>query len=261
MHRLGHDGAYFKVRGPLNVPRCPQGHPVLVQAGQSSAGQELSARVADIVFTVNPTLEIAQEFYRSFKTLVESKGRHPDSVVVMPGIVPLIAGTEAEARRKFDELQELVHPAFGVGLLSKMIGNFDLSKYPLDGPVPELPITDEQQGRQRSLVALAREQNLSIRDLYKRVIGGRGHVQVVGTPEQVADVMERWFIERGGDGFNLMPSTFPGGLDDFVDGVVPILQRRGLFRTDYDGDTLRDHLGLAEPANRYAATSALAKAG
>lgn len=261
MHHLNHDGPYFKVRGPLNIPHSPQGHPVLVQAGTSSAGQALSARVADIVFTVNPTLEIAQDFYRSFKKLVELKGRDPDEVVVMPGIFPVVAGTEAEARRKFNELQELVHPAFGVGLLSKMIGNFDLTKYPLDGPVPELPITDEQQGRQRSLVTLAREQNLTIRDLYKRIIGGRGHVQAVGTPEQVADIMEQWFVERGADGFNLMPSTFPGGLDDFVDGVVPILQRRGLFRREYEGNTLRDHLGLPKPANRFAATSTLANVG
>lgn len=261
MHHLDHDGRYFKVRGPLNVPHCPQGHPVLVQAGTSSSGQALSARVADIVFTVNPTLEIAQDFYRGFKKLVASNGRDPDDVVVMPGIFPVIAGTEEEARRKFNELQELVHPAFGVGLLSKMIGNFDLTKYPLDGPVPELQITDEQQGRQRSLVTLAREQKLTIRDLYKRVIGGRGHVQAIGTPEQVADIMERWFVERGADGFNLMPSTFPGGLDDFVDGVVPILQRRGLFRTEYEGSTLRDHLGLAKPKNSFAASTLLRKAG
>lgn len=259
MHHLDHDGRYFKVRGPLNIPRCPQGQPVLVQAGSSSAGQNLSARVADIVFTVNPTLQIAQEFYQGFKTLVQSMGRNPDEVTVMPGIFPVIADTEEAARKKFDELQELVHPAFGVGILGKMIGNFDLTKYPLDGPVPELPITDEQQGRQRGLVKLAHDQNLSIRDLYKRIIGGRGHVQVVGTPEQVADVMEQWFVERGGDGFNVMPATFPGGLEDFVDGVVPILQKRGLFRKDYEGTTLRDHLGLTQPENQFAASRASAK--
>ena len=255
MHHLNHRGKYFKVRGPLNIPRSPQCHPVLVQAGSSAAGQDLSARVADIVFTVNPTLEIAQEFYAKFKTLIRAKGRDPDSVVVMPGIFPVIADTEEKARKKFNELQDLVHPAFGVGILGKMIGNFDLTKYPLDGPLPDLPVTDEQQGRQLSLIKLARDQNLSIRQLYMRVIGGRGHVQVVGTPEQVADKMEEWFVNQGGDGFNVMPSHFPGGLEDFVDGVVPILQKRGLFRTEYSGTTLRDHLGLALPENQFALAS------
>ena len=150
MHHLNHRGKYFKVRGPLNIPRSPQCHPVLVQAGSSAAGQDLSARVADIVFTVNPTLEIAQEFYAKFKTLIRAKGRDPDSVVVMPGIFPVIADTEEKARKKFNELQDLVHPAFGVGILGKMIGNFDLTKYPLDGPLPDLPVTDEQQGRQQN---------------------------------------------------------------------------------------------------------------
>jgi N-acetyl-S-(2-succino)cysteine monooxygenase len=255
MHHLNHHGKYFKVRGPLNIPRSPQGHPVLVQAGSSAAGQDLSARVADIVFTVNPTLSIAQEFYASFKKLVQTKGRDPNSVVVMPGIFPVIADTEEKARKKFNELQDLVHPAFGVGILGKMIGNFDLTQYPLDGPLPDLPVTDEQQGRQRSLMKLAKDQNLSIRQLYMRVIGGRGHVQAVGTPEQVADTMEQWFVQRGADGFNVMPSHFPGGLEDFVEGVVPILQKRGLFRKEYEGSTLRDHLGLSPPENHFVAST------
>jgi alkanesulfonate monooxygenase SsuD/methylene tetrahydromethanopterin reductase-like flavin-dependent oxidoreductase (luciferase family) len=165
----------------------------------------------------------------------------------MPGIFPVVGRTQAEAEEKFAQLQDLVHPVVGVSLLSGVIGGFDFSGLPVDGPLPELPETNGPKSRQRLLVDLARRENLSIRDLYLRIAGARGHQQVVGTPASIADQLQQWFEEGGADGFNIMSPWFPGGLDDFIELVLPELRRRGLFRTEYEGRTLREHLGLQRP--------------
>jgi len=197
------------------------------------------------VFTAQPTLAKAQEFYRDIKQRVLAKGRKAESLKIMPGLFAVVGRTQAEADDKFAQLQALIEPKAGLALLGRMIGNFDLSAYPLDGPLPELPQTqDGQRSRQQLLTDLAQGENLSIRQLYERIAGGRGHFTVVGTAEAVADQMQAWFEQEAADGFNIMAPSLPGGLDDFLTLVVPELQRRGLFRTEYKGSTLRDHLGL-----------------
>jgi FMN-dependent oxidoreductase (nitrilotriacetate monooxygenase family) len=252
LHSLNHRGTHFKVRGPLNVARSPQGWPVVVQAGASDAGKELAAQTAEVIFVAHQTLDEAKAFYRDVKGRLAKYGRQPDHLKIMPGIFPVIGKTHAEARAKFDALQDLIHPDVGLALLSKMTGNVDLSAFPIDGPLPELPETNGGKSRQQLLFDLARRENLSIRDLYLRIAGARGHQQVVGTPESIADQLQQWFEEEGADGFNIMSPWLPGGLTEFADLVVPELQRRGLFRTEYEGKTLRQNLGLPRPENRYA---------
>ncbi|MPW08932.1 NtaA/DmoA family FMN-dependent monooxygenase [Paraburkholderia sp. CNPSo 3155] len=255
LHVLGHRGKHFSVRGPLNVPRSPQGWPVVVQAGASEAGRELAAQTAEVIFVAHQTLDEAQQFYRDVKGRLARYGRAPEHLKIMPGIFPVIGKTQQEARDKFDALQELIDPAVGLALLSNMSGGVDLSQYPVDGPVPELPETNGGKSRQRLLLDLARRDNLTIRDLYLRIAGARGHQQVIGTPQSIADQLQQWFEEEGADGFNIMSPWLPGGLSEFADTVVPELQRRGLFRTEYTGSTLREHLGLARPVNRYTQTA------
>ena len=253
VHVLDHRGAHYPlVRGPLNLPRGPQGHPVLVQAGSSEPGKELAARTAEVVFTAQQTLAGAQAFYADLKGRLGRYGRTADELKIMPGISPVLGRTRAEAEDRFAELQELVDPRLGLGLLAGMAGGFDLSQYPLDGPLPELPESNAMKSRQSLFIDLARRENLTIRQLYLRVASARGHHTVIGTPVEVADVLEEWFTQGAADGFNIMPPFLPDGLDDFVDLVVPELQRRGLFRTEYEGRTLRDNLGLKRPASRYA---------
>lgn len=251
LHVLGHRGKHFSVRGPLNVARSPQGWPVVVQAGASEAGRELAAQTAEVIFVAHQTLDEAQQFYRDVKGRLARYGRQPEHLKIMPGIFPVIGRTQQEARDKFDALQELIDPAVGLALLSKMSGGLDLSHYPIDGPVPELPETNGGKSRQRLLLDLARRDNLTIRELYLRIAGARGHQQVIGTPQSIADQLQQWFEEGGADGFNIMSPWLPGGLGEFADTVVPELQRRGLFRTEYAGRTLREHLGLPRPVNRY----------
>ncbi|HVJ34545.1 MAG TPA: LLM class flavin-dependent oxidoreductase [Terriglobia bacterium] len=250
LHLLNHVGRHFSVRGPLNVARSPQGHPVVVQAGSSEAGQELAARTAEVVFTAQRTLADAQKFYAELKGRLAKYGREADDLKIMPGVFPVVGRSEAEAQDKFEQLQDLIHPEIGLALLSNYIGNFDLSVYPLDGPLPDLPVTNASLSRQQLLVDLARRENLSIRQLYLRVAGARGHWQLVGTAEQIADQLEERFLNYGADGFNVMPPTVPGGLDDFIELVIPELRRRGLFRSEYEGKTLRENLGLKLPAHR-----------
>lgn len=252
LHVLNHRGRHFSVRGPLNVARSPQGRPVLVQAGSSEAGKDLAARTADIVFTAQRRLEDAQSFYADLKGRLSTYGREPDDVKIMPGVFPVVGRSEAEAQEKFERLQSLIHPAVGLALLSNYIGGIDLSGYPLDGPLPELPETNASKSRQELLVNLARRENLSIRQLYLRVAGARGHWQLVGTAEQIADELEERFRKGGADGFNIMPPTVPGGLEDFIDLVIPELRRRGLFRSEYEGRTLRENLGLKFPTHPQA---------
>ncbi|WAJ28010.1 LLM class flavin-dependent oxidoreductase [Antarcticirhabdus aurantiaca] len=254
---LNHSGEHFKVRGPLNIPRSPQGHPVLVQAGASQAGMELAARTAELVFAAEVTLEDAVSFYARLKGRLAAYGRRPDELKVLPGVFPVVGRTLAEAEEKFEALQELIQPEVGLDFLSTTIG-VDLSAYPLDGPVPDLPETNGNRSRQALLLALARRENLTIRQLYKRVAGARGHWQVVGTPAQVADLLEERFEAYGADGFNVMSPIKPGGLVDFVELVLPELRRRGLFREDYEGATLRQNLGLDHPAARSASRFAAA---
>lgn len=245
VRRLNYRGEHFSVSGPLNVPPSPQGKPVVVQAGSSETGRELAAATADMVFTAQATLADAQAFYRDMKGRVERHGRAPDSLRITPGIFAIVGESEQQAQDKFGQLQGLIEPQAGLALLGRMIGNFDLSGYPLDGPLPDLPVTqDGQRSRQQLLTAIAQGENLSIRQLYERIAGGRGHFTVMGTAEQVADQMQLWFEQGAADGFNLMPPTLPGGLDDVLESVVPELQRRGLFRSRYEGTTLRSHLGL-----------------
>ncbi|USX15065.1 LLM class flavin-dependent oxidoreductase [Oxalobacteraceae bacterium OTU3CAMAD1] len=245
LRKLNHRGPHFAVAGPLNVSRSPQGRPVVVQAGGSEAGRELAAATAEVVFTAQPSLAKAQDFYRDMKRRLVAHGRAPESLKVMPGLFAVVGRSQGEADDKFGELQRLIEPKAGLALLGRMIGNFDLSEYPLDGPLPELPQTqDGQRSRQQLLIDLAQGENLTIRQLYERIAGGRGHFTVVGTAQTVADQMQAWFEQEAADGFNFMAPALPGGLDDFLSLVVPELQRRGLFRTEYRGTTLREHLGL-----------------
>lgn len=244
---LNHKGEHFNVRGPLNMARSPQGQPLLVQAGSSPAGRNLGARTSEIIFTATPTLKEAQELYGDVKERVQGFGRAADDVKIMPGFSPVVGRTESEARAKYEELQQLIHPVAGMFLLAHVLGTDDIMKYDVDGPIPELPKTNEMQSRQTLALDMARRDGLTIRQLYMRVAGARGHTQVIGTPAQIVDEMEERFRGQGADGFNIMPATLPGGVDDFIELVVPELQRRNLFRTEYEGDTLRANLGTRPP--------------
>lgn len=241
---LNHQGKHFKVRGPLNIPRSPQGRPVIVQAGASEPGKELAARTAEAVFAAEVTLDDSVKFYADLKSRLTRYGRLPEDLKVLPGIFPVVAPTLSEAEEKFEQLQELIQPEVGLDLLSGMIGA-DLSSFPVDGPVPDLPETNGGKSRQELLFKLAQRENLTIRQLYKRIAGARGHWQVVGTPTQVADLLEERFQNYGADGFNVMSPIKPGGLTDFIDLVVPELRHRELFRTEYETTTLRGNLGLS----------------
>jgi alkanesulfonate monooxygenase SsuD/methylene tetrahydromethanopterin reductase-like flavin-dependent oxidoreductase (luciferase family) len=243
----GHDGQSFSVRDPLDLPRSPQGAPVMVQAGASDVGRDLAARTADVVFTAAQTFEEAKAFYDDLKGRLATYGREPDDIKIMPGVAPIVAATEAEAKAKHEELQELIPDDVGVALLSSYLSISDLWRYPVDGPLPELPASEGMQSRQALVIEQSRRDNLSIRQLARHFAGARGHWRVVGTPAQIADELEARFAGGAADGFNVMPSYFPGELDGFAALVVPELQRRGLFRTEYEGRTLRDHLGLKRP--------------
>ncbi|MRS97587.1 NtaA/DmoA family FMN-dependent monooxygenase [Ralstonia pickettii] len=246
-HVLGHKGAHFSVRGPLNVSRPPQGHPVVVQAGSSEPGKELAARGGEVVFTAQQTLDDAVAFYADLKGRLARHGRQPDDLKIMPGVFPVVGRSESEAREKFEALQALIDPVVGLALVSGLTGT-DLSGYPLDGPIPELPATNGSKSRQGLMLDLARREKLTIRQLYQRVAGARGHWQVIGTAEQIADALEERFVAFGADGYNVMAPILPGGLTDFIELVLPELRRRGLFRSEYTGKTLREHLGLRRPA-------------
>ncbi|ANJ74892.1 LLM class flavin-dependent oxidoreductase [Ralstonia insidiosa] len=245
-HVLGHKGAHFSVRGPLNVARTPQGHPVVVQAGSSEPGKELAARSGEVVFTAQQTLADAVAFYADLKGRLARYGRSPDDLKIMPGVFPVVGRSESEAREKFEALQSLIDPVVGLALVSGLTG-VNLSGYPLDGPIPELQATNGSKSRQALMLDLARREQLTIRQLYQRVAGARGHWQVIGTPEQIADALEERFLAHGADGYNVMAPILPGGLTDFIELVLPELRRRNLFRSEYAGTTLREHLGLRRP--------------
>jgi N-acetyl-S-(2-succino)cysteine monooxygenase len=249
LHILDHKGPFFSVRGPLNVARSPQGYPVLVQAGASEDGQDFAAAWAEVIFTASQTLEQAQAFYRGMRAQLVKHGRAADDARIMPGVFPVIGRTHAEAEDKYATLQALVDPVVGLGLLTGLLGDVDASQWPLDEPLPELPRTEGSTSRQQLVYDQARREGLTIRQLYLEVSGSRGHRFVLGTAETIADQLEDWFVHDGCDGWNVMPPYLPDGLTDFVDLVVPELQRRELFRRDYEGTTLRDHLGLRRPAH------------
>lgn len=243
---LDHRGTHFCVKGPLNIGRSPQGQPVILQAGGSEAGQELAARTADIVFTVVQDFDDAKSNYASFKARLARHGRDPDEVCLLPGIMPVVGRSDAAALEKLNQLQSYLGDGAGMGLLAARLGQ-DLSGYSLDDMVPDLPLPDSSHGFARALLGRARRERMTLRDLYNTTSAARGHYVLCGSARTVADTLERWFVERAADGFNIMPAYFPGAFDEFVDLVVPLLQERGVFRKAYSGTTLRDHLGLKRP--------------
>ena len=243
---MEHAGEFFRVRGPLNVSPSPQGEPVLVQAGASDDGRALAAETAEVIFGAQQTFAGAQAFYADVKARMAAHGRDSDGLKIMPGLLVALGRTHDEAVDKYEALQELIDPLTGLQLLSKRL-DYDLSGYPVDGPLPDIPRNATASTRVDLFVEIARREKLTIRDLYRRVAGARGHCEIVGTPVEVADMMEEWVTGAACDGFNIMPPIFPSGLRDFVDLVVPELQRRGLYRTAYAGTTLRENLGLPHP--------------
>jgi FMN-dependent oxidoreductase (nitrilotriacetate monooxygenase family) len=255
LYPAAHDGQHFQVAGALNVSRSPQGRPLLVQAGSSEHGKAFAARYAEAVFTAQQTLDDAQAFYADLKSRAAALGRDPDSVKILPGIVPAIGSTQREALALEEELEQLIRPEYAKQQLADVL-RLSPDDLHLDRELPpDLPDEDAIEGaksRYTLVVTLARRERLTVRELIGRLGGGRGHRTFAGTPEQVADAIQQWFDSGAADGFNIMPPVLPRGLVDFVDHVVPILQRRGLFRTEYEGTTLRDNYGLARPANRNA---------
>ncbi|MBV9858573.1 MAG: LLM class flavin-dependent oxidoreductase [Alphaproteobacteria bacterium] len=252
---LEHKGRFFQVKGPLNMARCPQGHPVIIQAGGSPSGLDLAARTADVVFSVVQELAAAKTAYADLKGRMAKFGRSVDEIAVLPGVMPVIGETPAEARAKLARLQSWITPTNAATLVASRIG-YDVSGHPLDGPVPPPPPFEGSRTFSSVLYETARRENMTLRDLYNLTAAARGHWVLCGTPHQIADTLEEWFVEHAADGFNILPAHFPGAFAEFVDLVVPELQRRGLFRREYEGNTLRDHFGLARvPAPRPSASA------
>jgi FMN-dependent oxidoreductase (nitrilotriacetate monooxygenase family) len=253
---INHKGEHYEVAGPLNLPRGPQGRPVLVQAGSSEIGRRFAARHAEAVFTAHMEKATARDFYTDLKRLVAEEGRNPDQVHILPGLSPMIASTEAEAQRMTRETNELSDPEVGRKRLSGRFGGHDFSHLPLDRPLtpkdfPDPETVEAARSRTEVILGLVRREKPTLRQLLASLAGARGHFTFAGTPEQVADLIEDWFIDGAADGFNIMPPLLPGMLDVFSAEVIPILQRRGLFRTEYAGTTLREHYGLDWPVSTY----------
>lgn len=249
IHAIEYSGSYFKVQGPLNIPRPPQGRPVIVQAGTSQAGQELAAQTADVVFTACEEKEEAIRFYRQLKERLPLYGRLPEDLKVMPGLLTFIGATEEEAIEKKRSFDKLIPDSAAVKYLSRLL-NIDVTEYPINEPLPELS-REGSTSRAIMVMDMAARTGLNIRELGLHFAVARGHLTITGTPEQIADQMEDWFVSGACDGFNVMPPLLPDGLDEFVNSVVPLLQQRGLFRTEYTGKTLRENLGLKRPASNY----------
>ena len=250
MHVLNHKGEHFKVKGPLNIARPIQGWPVIVQAGASEAGRQIAAETAEAVFTGQTSLVEAKKFYADVKGRMEKVGRSRDHMKILPGAFVVVGETEAEAREKKRRLDSLVHPDSGIASLSVALGT-DASGFDLDGPLPEIPQSNASQSARQRLVDLAAREKLTVRQLAQLVGGSLGGLELIGTPKQIADRMEEWLTEEGCDGFNVLFSHVPGGLDEFVDLVIPELQRRDIFRRQYEGRTLRENLDLPRPKNRF----------
>jgi FMN-dependent oxidoreductase (nitrilotriacetate monooxygenase family) len=250
LRELNYAGKHFTVRGPLNMARPPQGHPIIVQAGSSEPGRELAAQSADIVFTAQPLLAEAKAFYQDQKARAVRYGRDPDSLKILPGLFVVVAETTEKAHAIYRSLQDLIPIEVALARLSGQLGGVDLSGYPIDGPLPDLPETNGPKSRQKILIDAAKRDNLTIRELALHNSGSRGHLTLIGNPVEIADIIEDWFVNAGADGFNIMIPHLPTGLTLFTTLVIPELQRRGLFPTDYAGKTFRDNLGLTRPLSR-----------
>lgn len=250
IHPINHEGKYYKVKGPINIPRPPQGQPILVTASASEDGKEFAAEHTDILFTIAPsTVKEGKVIYDDMKQRVAKHGRNPDYLKIMPGIVPFVAKTQKEAEEKYEAFQELILPELGIGWLSRYVDH-DLSQYSPDDPMPVLKNSKDvngEKGRFELLSDLAKKENWTIRQLANFFVRGQGHLFVVGSGEMVADTLSDWFLNGAADGFNVKFPYFPGGVRDFVDYTIPILQERGLFRTEYEGNTLRENLGIDFP--------------
>ncbi|WP_280338896.1 LLM class flavin-dependent oxidoreductase [Nocardia neocaledoniensis] len=257
IHPIDFVGEHLRVRGPFNAARTPQGHPVLVQAGASNEGRAFAGKYAEAIFTAHQRLSDAQTFYADIKSKAAEYGREADEVKILPGISPFIADTEAAAKRLEREFNELTVPEYGIKQLESITGT-SLRALALDEPVPADvfagagDVTDNARSRLQVVAGIVERERPTLRGLLHRLAGARGHRVFAGTPEQVADTIEEWFTQGAADGFNVMPPYYPGGLEVFAETVVPILQDRGLFRTEYSGTTLRDHFGLARPRGRFA---------
>jgi len=249
MHVLNHVGPELSVRGPLNVARPVQGWPVIVQAGASDAGRQLAAETAEMVFAAGGPIADAQAFYADVKSRAAAIGRNPDHIKILPGALVVVGDTVEAAKEKRAKLDSLVHYDSAIGSLSIALG-VDARAFDPDGPLPEIPETEASKSGRERAIAIARRENLTVRQLAQR-LGGYGGAAIVGTAQTIADEMQEWLETRACDGFNVMFPFVPAGLDEFVDQVVPELQRRGIFRTDYEGATLREHLGLPRPENRF----------
>ena len=253
----GHEGTFYNVAGPLNVPRGPQGWPVLVQAGSSDTGRKFAAQHAEAVFTAHMEKSSAKAFYSDLKSLVKAEGRDEKQCLILPGLSPVIASTDAEAQQFRDELNNLADPQEGLISLSARFGGTDFSHLPLDTPLspddfPDPSTVEAARSRTEVILGVVRNERPTMRQLLSKLAGARGHYVVSGTPEHIADLIEDWFIDGVADGINLMPPVLPKMLDVFIDEVVPLLQRKGIFRTEYQGNTLRDHYGLDRPDNTFA---------
>ncbi|WP_375470238.1 LLM class flavin-dependent oxidoreductase [uncultured Nostoc sp.] len=249
IHVLGHQGKHLSVRGPLNIARPVQGWPVIVQAGASEAGRHLAAETAEVVFAPAGNLEAGKILFADIKGRARAIGRDPESIKILPGVLVIVGETVAEAIAKREHLDSLVHYESGIASLNSALA-YDVSGFDPDGLLPEIPQTNASQSSRAQVIALAQRDHLTIRQLAQH-IGSYGGLAFVGTPQTIADDMEQWLIEQGSDGFNVMFPFLPEGLNDFVDKVIPELQRRGIFRREYEGKTLRENLGLARPANRF----------
>ena len=263
IHPINHVGQHLKVRGPFSAPRSPQGRPVYIQAGSSNEGRTFAARNAEAIFTAHQTLADAQAFYADIKTKAQGLGRNPDHVKVLPGISPFIGDTEAEAKDLYEYFNSLSIPAYGLNQLEKMAG-VSLGHLELDERVPSDifsgsgNVLDNNRSRKQVVANIVERDRPTLRQLLHRLAGGRGHNVVHGTPVQIADTIQEWFENDAADGFNVMPPLYPQLLDAFTEKVVPILQDRGLFRTEYAGSTLREHYGLPRPESQYAGSAAAA---
>ncbi|MGO9957677.1 MAG: LLM class flavin-dependent oxidoreductase [Solirubrobacteraceae bacterium] len=254
IHRIDHDGEIFRVSGPLNIPRSPQGRPVYVQAGSSTAGKAFASRYAEAIFTAHQTLQNAQSFYAEIKATAGSFGRDAEAIRILPGISPFIGSTETEAIALREELDDLTQPEYSLAQLNGQLG-VELTVDDLDRPFPlrEVRLEGEnaQGSRNQVILDIVRRERLTPRQLLRRLAGARGHWVTAGTPEQIADRIQTWFEQGAADGFNVMPPQLPHSFDAFAEHVVPILQDRGLFRTEYTGTTLREHYGLQRPASTF----------